>query len=188
MNYTIIQPPFTLKFSEMSKKDLKDYFAWFQDILPQRLGILASAVKQTPGFEAWQADFTPASLDLLGNWFAGQVETRTRANDEIQEIESRSPYPIEIPTEELTNRTFSLAMDVGMYLSQVFLKNCPTLRWEQQFGGKRFVDYGQPVLVGFGAVPFNPVRMLVTLSYGVASKSDSGKSLRELYNIWAKMI
>ena len=188
MTYATIQPPFTLKFREMSKKELKDYFAWFQNTLPQRLDVLTDAVKQTPGFETWQADSTPESLELLGNWFAMQVETRPRTDDEIQEIKDRSTYPIEIPEDELTNRTFSLAIDVGMYLSQVFLKNYPALQWDQPFGSKKFVDYGQPVLVGFGAAPFNPVGMLVTRAYGVASKSGTGKSLRELYDIWAKMI
>lgn len=188
MTYTIIQPPFTLKFREMSKKELKDYFEWFQSILPQRLDGLAKSVRQTPGFDTWQPDFTPASLDLLGSWFVTQVETRLRTQDELQELESRSTYPIEIPREELTNRSFSLAMDVGMYLSQVFLKNHPTLQWDQPFGNKKYVDYGQPVLTGFGAAPFNPVRMLVTFAYGAASKERTDKSLRDLYDIWSKLI
>lgn len=172
----------------MSKKELKDYFAWFQDMIPQRLDELRNAVQQTPGFESWQADFTPASLDLLGNWFASQVETRSRTKDEIQEIEDHSSFPIEVPGEDLTNRTFSLTMDMGMYLSQVFLNNYPMLRWDQKFGNKKDADYGQPVLIGFGSVPFNPVWMLVTLAYGVVSKRKTGKSLRDLYDIWAKMI
>lgn len=188
MTYEITQPPFTLKFREMSKKELKDYFDWFQKVLPQRLDELTRAVKQTPGFASWQPDLAPASLDLLGDWFALQVETRSRQRNEIEEIESRSAYPIEVPGEELTNRTFSLAMDIGMYLSQVFIENNSSLRWEQPFGNKKFVDYGQPVLAGFGAAPFNPIRMLITLAYGVASKKEGGKGLRELYDIWSKLI
>jgi len=188
MTYAIIQPPFTLNFREMSKKELKDYFAWFQDVLPQRLDELSRAVQKTPGFETWQADFTPASLELLGRWFATQVETRPRTQDEIQEIESRLLFPIEVSGEDLTNRTFSFAVDTGMYLSQVFLKNHASLRWDQPFGNKKFVDYGQPVLEGFGAAPFNPARMLVTLAYGIFGKRKDGSSLRNLYDIWAKMI
>ena len=188
MSYETIQPPFTLKFREMTRKELEDYFDWFQKVLPQRLDELTKAVKQTSGFANWQPDLAPASLDLLGDWFTSQVEMRSRTHDEIEEIESRSVYPIEVPGEELTNRAFSLAMDIGMYLSQVFFRNQPNLRWEQPFGNKKFVDYGQPVLAGFGAVPFNPVRMLVTFAYGVASKKEGGKGLRELYDIWSKLI
>jgi hypothetical protein len=188
MTYATIQPPFTLNFTEMSKKELKDYFAWFQNILPQRVGELTNAVKQTPGFETWEADLTPASLDRLGEWFAMQVETRLRTEYDIQEIKDRSSIPIEIPIEELTNRTFSLAMDVGAYCSQVFLINYPTLRWDQQFGSKEDVDFGQPVLVGFGPVTFNPVRVVVTLAYGVVSKAKSGASLRGIYDVWSNMV
>jgi hypothetical protein len=188
MTYKIIQPPFTLKFREMSKTELKDYFQWFVDAIPVRLNELANAVRQTSGFETWQPDFTPASLDALGDWFSTQVETRRRTDDELREIGSRSPYPIDIPREELTNRTFSLAMDIGMYLSQVFLRNHPSLRWNQEFGDKKFVDYGQPVLAEFGPSPFNPVRMMVTLAYGLVDKTYAGRRLREVYDIWSKLV
>ncbi len=51
MSYAIIQPPFTLKFAEMSKKELKDYFDWFQKVLPQRLDELTRATRQASGFD-----------------------------------------------------------------------------------------------------------------------------------------
>ncbi|SEL26766.1 hypothetical protein SAMN05216359_10715 [Roseateles sp. YR242] len=188
MTYEQIKPPFTLKFKEMSKKELKDYFAWFQSVIPQRYEELTREVQQLPQFADWQSDGSPASLDALGEWFALQVEVQPRTAEEVAEIESRSEFAIGISGEELTSRTFSLAMDVGMYLSQVFLKNNPLLRWDQPFGNRKFVDYGQPVLAGFGPVPFNPVRMTVTLVYGLASKKEGGRGLAELYLIWTKLI
>lgn len=187
MAYQTIKPPFTLNFQEMSKQELKEYFAWFHSVLPERLDVLSRSVQQTPGFETWRADFTPASLDVLGSWFAMQVETRARSMDEVREIECCSPFPIDVPKDELTNRTFSLAMDVGMYLGQVFLKTQPSIRWDQQFGKRVDVDYGQPVLVGF-VRPFNPIRMLVTLAYGLASGVKTGRSLRELFDTWISMV
>ncbi len=107
MSYTIIHPPFTLKLREMPKKELHRYYQWFMDVLPQRVNELANAVKETPGFETWEPDNTPASLDTLGNWFAGQVETRNRTQEELQAIKDRLVFPMDIPSEELTNRTFS---------------------------------------------------------------------------------
>ena len=188
MAYETIQPPFTLNFREMTKGQLKDYFDWFQEILPQRLDGLEQAVKTTLEFEGWRLDFSPTSLDRLGEWFAEQVETRRRTDDEILELEDRVSMPMEVSEEDLTNRTFSLAVDVGMYLTQVLLKSHPTLRWDQQFGNKKDVDYGQPVLVRFGPAPFNPVRLTVTLAYGIASEKKSGKGLRDLYDVWVGMI
>jgi hypothetical protein len=76
-------------------------------------------------------------------------------------------------------------MDVGMYFSQVLLKEYPALRWEQPMGSKRFVDYGQPVLTGLGPVPLNPVRIAVVLARGLAGKSETGRRLREVYDYWA---
>jgi len=75
-----------------------------------------------------------------------------------------------------------------MYFSQVLIKNHPQVRWEQVFGNKKSIDYGQPVLVGFGAMPFNPVQMLVSQAYGLATRKKTGKCLRELYEIWSEMI
>lgn len=188
MSYEIIQPPFTLNFREMPKQELKAYFAWFQNILPQRLRELGSAVEATPGFEGWRPNCKKESLEPLGEWFAGQVEMRPRTNEELQDIQSQMSMPIEVPDSELTDRTFSLAMDVGMYLSNVLLNDHPTLRWDQQFGSRSWVDYGQPVLVGFGVVPFNPVSMVVTLAYGIASKKKVGRDLRNIYEIWSKRV
>src|SRR6266851_6630039 len=150
MAYQTIQPPFPLRFREMSKKELKDYFRWFVEVLPERISELTEAVRQSHGFETWQPDYAPASLDTLGNWFAVQAEARNRTQEELEAIKNRLVFPMDIPGEELTNRTFSLAMDVGMYFSQVLLKNHPSLHWEQPTDDKKFADYGQPVLVGFG--------------------------------------
>ena len=188
MPYSTIQPPFTLNLREMPKGELKRYFQWFMDVLPQRVDELAEAVRQTPGFETWQPDRTPASLDALGQWFAGQVETRNRTKEELEKIQSRQVLPMDIPNQELTNQTFSLAMDIGMYLSQVLLKNCPSLKWEQPLGNKRFVDYGQPSLAGFGRVTLNPVGIVVTFAYGLISKKRTGEGLREIFVIWSKMV
>lgn len=188
MTYPIIQPPFTLKFREMSRKELKDYFRWFMEVIPDRIRELTAAVHETPGFQLWLADKTPSSLEMLGEWFASQVDVRPRTQEEIQEIKGRLSFPIEISGTELTNKTFSLAMDIGMYVSQVFLHNHPVLHWDQEFGSKRYVDYGQPVLAPFTPAPFNPVRMMVTLAYGFADKSRTGRRLHEIYENWSKKV
>jgi hypothetical protein len=188
--YRTIQPPFTLKFPEMSKKELRAYFKWFQEISPERIAELASAVKSSPPFQNWQPDFTPRSLDALGKRFATQIETRHRTREEIAEFDAQAPFPIECSGMELTNRTFSLAMDIGMYLAQVILRNHPSVKWDQPLGSKRDSDYGQPVLVGFhgGKVSFNPVASVVTLAYSLRDHTRTGKRLREIYDIWSKSI
>jgi hypothetical protein len=186
--YKIIEPPFTLKFDEMSKQELKDYNAWFLNQIPERIAILEKAVRSTVGFADWRVDYSPESLDKLGAWFFERAEKRKRTKEEMESIYENIPdrlKDIEIDDWELTNRTFSIAIDIGMYLSQVFLKNIPGLKWQHKTSGsKRWVDYGQPVLSGFGVQVFNPTGMMVTLAYGLVRKSKGNCRLRELYEIW----
>jgi hypothetical protein len=184
MDYQIIQPPFTLAFREMSQNDLKAYNQWFHAGLNARIACLTLAVISTAGYKSWKPDCSPQSLDLLGEWFASQAEVRQRTQAEIDLIQNKSQFPLYVPDTELTDKTFSIATDIGMYVSQVFTENLPSIEWSQQLGSKKSVDYGQPVLVGFGAAPFNPVRMMITLAYGLVSSAKSGKSLRDIYNIW----
>ncbi|MBI1927843.1 hypothetical protein HYR99_26840 [Candidatus Poribacteria bacterium] len=190
-NYKVISPPFTLNFKRTSKTELKAYYNWYLSLIPERIKILRDAVQTTPGYEKWEADFSPASLDPLGKWFSEQIKTRKRTRQEKEEIYSNSPAwfrDVEISDFELANQTFSLAIDMGMYLSQVFLKNMPGLQWLHFVKGRKDdINYGQPVLEGFGGDYFNPVHMLVTLAYGLADKTYDGRRLRGLYEIWKNL-
>jgi hypothetical protein len=109
-----------------------------------------------------------------------------RTPDERAAIASRSKFDFGVPNEELTNRTFSLSIDAGMYLAEVFRSQYPHLEWHQPLQSKRYVDYGQLVLVGFGKVPMNPVRIMVSLSYGILSGKQDGHRLSEVYSYWSK--
>ena len=188
MTYRTIQPPFTLEFRTMPKDELRAYYRWFLERVPERIAELQKAVNETAGYESWRADGTPASLDALGRWFVAQVETRPRTEKELDEIKADLPYPIAVSPSDLTNRTFSLAMDIGIYLSQVLMTNVPGLRWEHPLGSPNFVDYGQPVLRGAGRIPMNPVRLMVTLAYGIARQTQGGQRLRELYDLWSQKL
>lgn len=188
MVYSNIQPPFTLQFREMPKAELKVYFDWFMSQIPVRLPILEAAVKATPGFENWSADFTPESLKALGNWFATQVETRPYTEEELTALKQGVPSWVPIDDYQLTNKTFSLAVDIAMYWSEVFKRNFPSLRWDQILKGKRDINYGQPVLVGFGIVPLNPVRVMIVLAHQFILKTEVGTGLFNVHNHWASKV
>lgn len=185
MSYRIIQHPFTLKLREMSNSDLKQYFKWFLGVIPERVSELTNTVNSSPGYENWQANQMPDSLNVLGEWFATQINVHQRSHEDIQRIKSHFQYPIEIPNEVLTEKTYSIAIDVGIYLSQVLLKVYPMIKWEQQLDNKRFADYGQPVLVGLTLLPLNPLRITITLANGLAIKKQTGSRLKELFDYWS---
>jgi hypothetical protein len=187
IEYNTIQPPFTLEFRDMPKKELRAYSRWFQEVIPERIKELAKAVESSAGFEDWRPDYTPTSLNALGCWFAMQVQTRARTQQELEDAAAQSPFPRS--NRELTNRTISLAVDIAMYLSQVLLRSHPSLQWDQLFGGKKYIDYGQPVLTGFAdKIPRNPVRAVTTSAYGLIDETHNGHRLREIYDLWDKVV
>jgi len=185
MSYSILSPPFTLKFREMSAKDLKQYGAWLHEILPQRIAGLEEEVRRGPGLSEFKADGSADSLDRLGPWFATQVETRPRTPGEKDALTGAAPW-VTVPDTELTDRSFSVAFDVGLAFGQAVLKARPGARWEQPLENKKFADYGQPVIVGLGVVPLNPIRIAITFAYGIASGTKTGGRLREVYDYWVK--
>jgi hypothetical protein len=187
MTYSIIQPPFTLDFQTMKKKELDGYRDWFMKVIPERIDELRLAVTSTNAFEAWNTNRTPGSLEALGEWFSSKVEIRATTMEENQEIEETLKFPIEIPDHELTNKTFSLAMDVGIYLGEVILKTIPGTKWAQQKGNKKYADYGQMIIEGLdGPAPLNPIRIVVTLAYGISRQKQDGTRLIGLYRYWTK--
>ncbi|MFZ6768534.1 hypothetical protein ACO0LM_15860 [Undibacterium sp. Di26W] len=178
-------------FWAMDKNQLKEFYEWFMSSLPYCLEELMQLVVGTPGFEDWNADDSPDSLNGLGDWFAMQVETRELSQDELQAIKATLISPIEIQTWTLTDETKSLALYVGMYYGEVAIKNNPLLKWEQSVqmaGKKKMVDYGQPVVAGGNFVPTNPVRVAHVFANGIASGGQTGRRLREVYESRAKLV
>lgn len=188
MPYEIIRPPFSLSFTEMSRKELRGYFDWVLRHIRQRIDVLATAVTETPGFEDWQPDRTPDSLLALGKWFGTQVETRelTPQEKERHELENQRTFPVDMPEWELTNRTYSIAFDVGIYFSQVLHAAFPSLKWELPLSSKRFAYYGQPCLGKFGRTLLNPVAIAIVIASSFADGEPNDGRLRELFDVWAQ--
>src|SRR5450830_1011310 len=146
-------------FLEMDKNKIKEFYQWFMESLPYCIEELMQMVVNTPGFEEWNADDSPNSLNELGAWFARKVEKQDFTLEEIEAIKSKQVKPTNFATWELTDETKSLALYVGMYYGEVAIKNSPLLSWTQLLGSRKLADYGQPVLGGAGVVPINPVRV-----------------------------
>lgn len=188
VTYQIVQPPFNLRFRNMPVEDLKEYFAWFQSVLQCRIDELAAYVQKDAASKNWEPDGSPDSLEMLGGWLEKYVSTRERTQEEKDEIEARLGDLIAIPSHDLTNESYSLGFDIGIYFGLTLLKNHPTLRWSQNLRNKNFADYGQPVIVGFEAVPLNPVRIGLNFAYGFARKRISSGRIHEVYETWSTQV
>ena len=189
--YRPVNPPFERPFKEMSKKELRAYFEWFLSSISERMKELTAEVRRTVGYEHWEPDCSPTSLDTLGTWYASQVEQRPLTAEEMAEARAALPekysfLEAELPTATLTYRSLSLAFDIGVYLSQVLLRNCDALSWQQVTSGKTYNDYGQPVLVGLERRRCSPLLLSVVLAEGLAEGTKTAESLCELYDIWSR--
>ncbi|MCC6146909.1 MAG: hypothetical protein IT308_05015 [Anaerolineaceae bacterium] len=189
--YKIIQLPFPLRFKEMDRSEAEYYYKWFQNQIQNRICELTHYIQSTSGFESWDSDYTPTSLDKLGVWLYEHVTTRERSKIEIENIYSKSPdwfRAIQIPDYDISFLTVSLSIDIAMYLSQVMQKNIAGLRWKMVTKPRSSDNYQQPVLYGKGKMVFNPVNIIITYAYGIARGSKGPERLRELYDIWANIL
>jgi len=179
----------------MTDEQSQYYYGWFLGRIPVRIKELENLVRSTPGFESWKAEETPVSLEALGEWFVTAVKRRPRSQAEKEDIlRTLDPLkPISIQDWTLTAESFSLSMDIAMYLATVMVRNLPGVHWERVTKPRRQVDVNQPVLFGFKVhtlvpmppFPFNPVRMIQVLAYKLAEGREDGSSLRRMYDTWA---
>lgn len=175
-------------FDKLSKKELTAYYEWFQAAIPERIDQLTEAVRGTAACESWTPDFTPESLLTLGAWFAGQVKVSKLTYEEKHKLRAQMVAHVAVPQTGLTERTFSIAFDVGIYFGEVIRRNVPGAKWTQRLGSRKNVDFGQAVLVGHGKVPLEPTRIAEVLANEFVGREEPVTALRDVYDIWARML
>jgi hypothetical protein len=186
MSYNIIQPPYSLNFRSMTEEEIESYFQWFIERIPDRVAELTRAINESSGL-IWIPDLTRNSLEALSTWFVDQVEVRERTPREIAEVHRKAPLADSISM-ELTNRTFSICVDTGMYFGESIRLRVPGSDWRLILDDKVFADYGQPVLVGRGPVPLNPVRVVMNWAYGVSQRNRGSERLTQLFDWWVERL
>ena len=185
-HYEIFRCPFDRPLEEMTKRELKELADWFHGAVPYRIKVLEGAVRATPGFEGWRPDLSPESLIPLSLWFEKQVETQKKTKAEFEADKALLGELGEPRGWTLTEKTASIAADVGIYFGQVVLKNVPGTRWSQVLRNKRDFHYGRPVIVGSGKAPLEPIGIMLVSALKVVSgeRADFGK----LYRIHERLL
>jgi len=171
----------------MSTSDLHAYREWFLEIMASRLSELRKAINEDDTVPRWDPDYSEESIERLGVWLATEATVRPRTKNEIEGLVEQTPFKFPASENELTNRTFSLAFDAGMYLGETFCHDFPHLQWEQPLRDKKFADFGQMIISGFGRATLNPVRIVVTYFYGIVSGQQSPKRFTEVFDYWRKL-
>lgn len=181
MTFTTAYTPVSAAFASMGAQELKSFYEGFMLNKPYCLDDLIQAVWQTPGYEQWSADFSPESLDVLGEWFAAQIHDMARVSHSAQTAKDAA-------VRDMSDEEKALAVAVGMYYGEVAVRNNPQLGWHQLKGNKKQADYGQPVISDSGKLPTNPVRVAHAFASGIADGSKAAGRLRETYDYWMQLI
>mgnify|MGYP006966082550 CR=1 FL=1 len=188
MDYFIIDPPLIVPFSEMTKIQAKKYFNWYKGQIPSRIAQLTKLITSTNGYENWHCDYSPDSLNDLGIWFMNHVEMISKTEQELSDYDNIPEWLrsiISIETETITNRTYSLCVDIGMYFCQVLIKNIGGVELILSKSKRHDdINFNQPVLVGNKNLEFNPSHIMQILAFGFAKKTKLSNRLRELFDIW----
>ena len=176
--------PIDYDFQSKTKEELKLYAKWFEENKESRLQELIKAVKTTKGYENWEADYSPESLKMLGKWFEENVETEKLSEEEYKEKRAAVPDYIEIQDWDITIKTRSLAVDIGIYFGEVFIKNHEGLKWEQYFSRSKYhMDKGHMVIKGFGKGLLNSIWSLYITAKRLARKEETGEAVYEFYTM-----
>jgi hypothetical protein len=185
--YRNITFPFPGTVEELSKDDAKQYFDWFLQQIPSRIYQLSGYIIKSVNFLTWIPNNTPESLVPLGQWFSRKILTRDLTPNELQEINAKMGKlqgVVPIPETDLSHESFSLAIDIGMYLSQVLLNNVPSLHWELIVKPRNSLFYNHPVIKSTGKMICDPVHLSIVYAYGLINGTCQAERLKEIYEIW----
>jgi hypothetical protein len=177
--------PIDYEFSTKTKDELKLYGVWFKENKDKRIAYLMEVVKSTQNFENWKADFTLESLKELGKWFSENTETTKISEEEYKIKRAQIPDYIELDDWDLSIKTRSFIVDVGIYFGEVFIKEHKNLKWKQYFSKiKRDINNGHMVISNFGKMELNPILVILSVGWGFARKTKGESSLYDLFKVW----
>jgi hypothetical protein len=181
--YQLFSPPVAFPLWKLRARQARQYYDWFQSQIPVRLEELRRLVEPY----GVPLDYKRETLPALGRWFELQVETRPRTPEEMAAERLKEPAWLEgyVTPWVLTERTFSICIDTGIYFAELLRHFHPALRWDLVLKPKNDVDFHEPVLVGFpNRVRFNPTRILMVLAFKVVDGESMAPEFPRLLRTW----
>lgn len=185
-DYPLIEPPLKFKpFLEMSKEEADRHFHWFVHESPIRIRLLFDLIKSTRA-STKDLDYTPESLVPLWKATSRFMKKETYTRAERKAFYNSLPEQwrqIDFKTERLTTATRGLAIDIGFYIAEVFLRRYPPVKWI--LWRKKDSVFNRPVLGGFKA-PLVPAHAVGACAGKKADGNSDPSLLLNIYNVWAK--
>ena len=180
--------PFGFDFHNRSRKELMIYSEWFYQNKEQRMFELNRAIQQFTG-KMWQQDYSINSLAELNLFLLNSIKSENLSKQELEEKKKRVPTYITIQDWDLTVKSRSLLVDVGIYWGEVIIYNNNSLHWEQFFSrNKNDNDYGHMVIMLKNSQRINPIWLMYIQGLKIIKGTVSQTFLNDLYSIWTSYI
>ncbi len=191
MNYELMAPPFEIKeFYEMNKKEAKEHFEWYISEIPHRIEILKNIYEELGGKKE-NLDYSINSLEDLWKWYLKNVQIIDKSEKEI--LEEKEALPEWLKNEKIMLKKISIpwlaiAMDISIYLGEVFVRNNPQLQWTFVTKPKKIIHVNKPVIGDFKNDKMDTRHILYVLTLKIVNNTTNEKALLNLYNVWMEYL
>jgi len=149
-------------FWEMPWQRAEKFTRWFAESAPVRIRTLGGFVQSSPGFEAWRADCSRHSFEVLGVWFLQTVALRHSHKEDARSVPKPKRVGFDEPGPgsqtpqrdttkvrwEYSDRALarSVLADIGTYMAECLRSAVPTCRWAR-CKDKKDMNFNQPLLL-----------------------------------------
>ena len=141
------------EYRTMTPAVAKAYFAWFKENIANEMESLQAGMLIDPIAKKISLDYTPESLIPLYEWFLSVKKYKKLSEEQIREDYALAPDFI---LQEMLGKPYAptigstdLAVKLGIYLGEVFVRNDSDLYWDYVKKPKNDVAYNRPVICGF---------------------------------------
>lgn len=189
MDYLFMQPPIEIRpFTDMTKKEAQDHFAWYIKEIPSRMKLLQNTFSEMSGIAKEELDYSPESLIKLWQWYVNNVEIEEKS-EEIKNNE-REQYPqwiqANLSDKKISIGWMAVAMDIAIYFSECFIKEHSAIEWSFVSKPKNLAYINKPVLVGFkGGLDLDSTNVVRVLTSKIVDGEKESNALLKIYKNWS---
>ena len=144
--------PLTGEYSALTAREARTYFAWFQEIMPQRIEYLLNYCSAEMGVSLSELRAFPDGFLPLWKWFRIHQTMRHTTPEERAEMEQMYGFLGDswVLKEVLDEPTERLHFDIGMFFDDQFVRHYPNdLYWSYYLTPKNEMFARAPVIFGF---------------------------------------
>ena len=129
-------------------------------------------------------DFSINSLAEIEKWLETSIKSEVMPEEEYRQLRNAYLPEINIENWNLTDLSYSILYDVGVYYGEIIIHHFHNLKWMQYISASKLnVDVGHMVIqTKYKNCRMNPIWQIRILGFKLIEKKEPGNLLIELFN------